>query len=133
MTFKRNPAFFSKFFNAKPKRVALQAPKRRLLRTEALEERSLLAATVGIEATDSTARETPAGSTDYATFAITRSGETDYSQPLTVYFQTSGTAGSRFPVRGGCRSRVRQSGQLRFSAPPLRPHGSAELHARHPP
>ena len=61
---------------------------------EALEERSLLAATVGIETTDSTAGETPAGSTDYATFVITRSGETDYSQPLTVYFQTSGTAGS---------------------------------------
>ncbi|MBR2585288.1 MAG: hypothetical protein IKE64_07645, partial [Thermoguttaceae bacterium] len=46
--------------------------------------------TVALETTDANASET---STDYGAFTLTRSGETDLSNPLRVYLTAGGTAG----------------------------------------
>lgn len=60
--------------------------------------------TVNVEAIDATAKETGPGETsDPAKFRFTRSGETDLSKALTVYYSYSGTAtfSSDFTVSGG--------------------------------
>ena len=50
--------------------------------------------TVGVSSSDSSAAEAPAGSEDYATVRVTRSGETDVSNQLSIAFETYGDAGT---------------------------------------
>ncbi|MDD3590499.1 MAG: Ig-like domain-containing protein, partial [Thermoguttaceae bacterium] len=95
MASNHNRSVLHKLFSVQKNRLVRQsAIKGRLLRIEALEERSLLTATVGIAATDAVAAEAPTSSANYGSFTATRTGTTNMTQPLTVYFQTSGTATS---------------------------------------
>ena len=89
MTTTRNASVFQKLFGVQKSRDAKQnATKGRLLRMEALEERSLLTASIGVVATDARALESLAS--DVGNWRIERAESA--SSPLPVSFKLSGTA-----------------------------------------